>query len=105
SVRTRKNAISFPSPRQPYELTAKTTKRATRVRERPSIEKDCLRTRHFPRVIYYQTRLDHIRVRSEAGNEQGNIVMPHIVTVITGASGILGQALVEAALARGDRVA
>lgn len=31
--------------------------------------------------------------------------MPHIVTVITGASGILGQALVEAALARGDSVA
>lgn len=31
--------------------------------------------------------------------------MSHAVTVITGASGILGQALVEAALARGDRVA
>ncbi|MEG2313348.1 SDR family NAD(P)-dependent oxidoreductase, partial [Brevundimonas sp.] len=30
--------------------------------------------------------------------------MPHTVTVITGASGILGQALVEAALARGDHV-
>lgn len=30
--------------------------------------------------------------------------MPHIVTVITGASGILGQALVEGALARGDHV-
>lgn len=31
--------------------------------------------------------------------------MPNAVTVITGASGILGQALVEAALARGDKVA
>lgn len=31
--------------------------------------------------------------------------MPNTVTVITGASGILGQALVEAALARGDKVA
>ncbi len=31
--------------------------------------------------------------------------MTHIVTVVTGASGILGQALVEAALARGDAVA